>query len=34
MMDFLIDILYGGGILLFFLLTWAFARGCQHLEGK
>jgi hypothetical protein len=33
-MDFLVDILYGGAILLFFALTWAFARGCSRLEGK
>lgn len=33
-MDYLIDIVYSGGILLLFLLCWAFARGCQRLEGK
>ncbi|WP_394780732.1 potassium ABC transporter ATPase [Undibacterium sp.] len=33
-MDYLMDILYVGGIVLFFLLIWALAKGCDALGGR
>ncbi len=33
-MDYLMDILYVGGIALFFLLVWALALGCDKLGGR
>jgi len=33
-MDYLMDIVYAGGIVAFFLLTWALARGCDKLGDR
>jgi hypothetical protein len=32
-MDYLMDILYVGGVVVFFLLIWALAQGCDKLGG-
>ncbi|WP_188568577.1 potassium ABC transporter ATPase [Undibacterium terreum] len=33
-MDYLLDIFYVGGMLAFFLLIWALAKGCDKLGGQ
>ncbi len=34
LMNYLMDILYVGGIAGFFLLVWALAQACEKLGGK
>lgn len=33
-MEFLMDVVYVGGIVGFFLLVWALAQACDKLGGK